>query len=390
MDDSALLPVYGPRDLIIDRGEGCYLIDQKGRRYLDCVGGVAVNALGHSHPAVVAAIEKQARLFIHASNLYLLPTQMELAAKLREATGYPKVFFSNSGTEANEGALKFARRHALKHSDNRRFRILTLTQSFHGRTFGSMTATGQDKIRQGFGPLLDGFEILPYNDVSALRAAIRDDVAAILVEPILAEGGILHHSPEMVQALRDAQAQGVLLIADEIQTGLGRTGTFLASTWLGIQPDLVTLAKPLGGGLPLGAILVSEAVAASLKQGDHGSTFGGNPVACAAGCAVLNEILRPGFLEDAGRRAESLAVELRGLLAKARDAGVAVGELRGRGFLLGFPYGGDLSALLAAARQEGVLIYRAGTDVVRLLPPLIFGAAEQIRLLEVLQKVLTR
>lgn len=396
MDDSALLPVYGARDLIIERGQGCYLFDSKGNRYLDCVAGVAVNALGHAHPAVVAAIEKQAQRFVHASNLYVLPTQVDLSTRLRTATGFPKVFFSNSGTEANEGAIKFARRHAevLAQASGQapRRRIVTFTQSFHGRTYASMTATGQDRIKQGFGPLLEGFTTVPFGDAAALRAALGPDVAAILFEPILAEGGILMHPPEVVAVLRQAQDEGVLLIADEIQTGLGRTGTFLACAWLGVRPNMVTLAKPLGGGLPLGAILVSGAIATSLKQGDHGSTFGGNPVACAAGCAVVDEILRHGFLEDLQRRSQILADGLRDLLDRKRKAGVPVGELRGRGFLLGFPYGksdgSDIAPLLLAMREQGVLVYRAGSHVVRLLPPLILSEAEIHALLEAFEVVL--
>jgi acetylornithine/N-succinyldiaminopimelate aminotransferase len=401
MDDSALLPVYGARDLIIDHGEGCFLYDSNGRRYLDCVGGVAVNALGHAHPAVVSAIEKQARRFIHASNLYVLPTQVELSTRLRTATGFPKVFFSNSGTEANEGAIKFARRHAevQAHGHAPRRRIITFTQSFHGRTYASMTATGQDRIRQGFGPLLEGFTTVPFGDAEALRKAIGaqaesggSDVAAILFEPILAEGGILTHPPEVVAVLRAAQEQGILLIADEIQTGLGRTGTFLACAWLGVRPDIVTLAKPLGGGLPLGAILVSDAVAMSLKQGDHGSTFGGNPVACAAGCAVVDVILHHGFLDDMMRRSDILVARLRDVLASKRAAGVPVGEVRGKGFLLGFSYGdpsgADVAPLQLAMREQGVLVYRAGANVVRLLPPLIISEPEINQLLAAFEVVL--
>jgi acetylornithine/N-succinyldiaminopimelate aminotransferase len=389
MDDTALLPVYGARDLVIDHGEGCYLVDAKGNRYLDCVGGVAVNALGHCHPAVVAAIEKQSRHFIHASNLYLLPSQMELAAQLRDATGFPKVFFCNSGTEANEGAIKFARRHALAQGHEKKWRIITFTQSFHGRTYASMTATGQDRIRQGFGPLLEGFTTVPFGDAGALRSALGPDVAAILFEPILAEGGILTHPAEVVAVLREAQSQGTLLIADEIQTGLGRTGTFLASTWLGVQPDLVTLAKPLGGGLPLGAILVSATVAASLKQGDHGSTFGGNPVACAAGNAVLAEIRQPNFLPDMQKRSTALANGLSELLQRKKAQGIPVGELRGRGYLLGFPFGGDLTQLLLRLREKGVLAYRAGSDVVRFLPPLILSESQGKVLIAALDATLT-
>ncbi len=381
-------PVYGERDFVLQRGEGCRVWDALGREYLDCVAGVAVNALGHGHPAVLAAIRKQSEAFVHGSNLYLLPAQIDLAKRLATATGFPRLFFCNSGTEANEGALKITRRHRVAQGQPWRMGVVAFEQSFHGRTYASMTATGQKKIYDGFGPLPGGFKHVPPGDAEALRAALTEDVGAVLFEPILAEGGILEHSPEMIAALREAQEQGVLLIADEVQTGLGRTGTFLACEALGLKPDLVTLAKPLGGGLPLGAVLMREEIAASLKQGDHGSTFGGNPVACAAGLAVVETLLAPGFLEGVRLRGKLLRDGLEGIVQRGKAMGLPLGPVRGRGFLLGFPYGGDLAGLIRKVRERGVLVYRAGADVLRVIPPLILSEEEIGRLLEALESAL--
>lgn len=368
--ENYLLQNYGPRDLVIARGRGSWVWDDQGNRYLDFVSGVAVNAFGHCHPPVVEAIKAQLERLLHGSNLYLLEPQMELAEALCKALGMDKAFFCNSGAEANEGAFKLARRHFLSKGREDRVEILSFAQSFHGRTYAAMAATGQDKIRKGFGPLPEGFRVLPANDPAALLAAVGPATAAVIFEPVMAEGGIVSQGAEMAAALSEAQKRGALLIADEIQTGLGRTGALLASRALGLEPDLVTLAKPLGGGLPLGAVLMREKVAAAIKAGDHGSTFGGNPVACAAGLAVLRELLRPGFLEDVRSRASLLRDGLAALLARQPQGGPARGPVLGKGFLAGFAYGGDLGALQAACRRNGLLVHRAGTDVLRLLPPL--------------------
>jgi acetylornithine/N-succinyldiaminopimelate aminotransferase len=400
--ENSLLGVYGPRDLTLARGEGSYVWDAEGRRYLDCVSGVAVNALGHGHPAVTAAIVEQAGKFLHASNLYVLPTQRDLATKLtelsaRSSLGARAVFFSNSGTEANEGAFKFARKYFSAGGRPERFEIISFSDSFHGRTYAALTATGQPKMWEGFGPLPAGFITVPANDVAALKAAVGPNTAAILYEPVQAEGGVVNMEPETAAALRALQAQGILLIADEIQTGLWRTGTFLGSEALGLKPDLVTLAKPLGGGLPLGAILLSEKVAAALKAGDHGSTFGGNPVACAAGLAVLGVLGSPEFQKDYQDRIALLRDGLEKLLQAKGAAGFDVGALRGRGFLIGFQYKGKASAenqgdgvpaLQKRLRDAGVLAHRAGADVLRLLPPLTFSRAEIAELLAALDKAL--
>ena len=386
MEKDHLLNNYGPRDLTFAKGQGSWVWDAEGNKYLDCVTGVAVNAFGHGFAPVVDAVKGQLERYLHASNLYLMEPQALLAAELCSAMGLDKAFFCNSGTEANEGAIKFARRHWLEKGKPGKIEILTFSSSFHGRTYGSMAATGQDKIRKGFGPLPEGFRILPVNDPAALLAAVSPDTAAILFEPLLAEGGIISLSPESVAALKHAQSMGALLIADEIQTGLGRTGDILASRALGLDPDLVTLAKPLGGGLPLGAVLMRGEIAASIHVGDHGSTFGGNPVACAAGRAVLAELLKPGFLDDVRARAASLRLRLEELIKRKAGQGMDCGPVVGKGFLTGFRLGGDLGAFQKACRANGLLVHRAGQDVIRLLPPLNIAAAEIDALIDRLER----
>jgi predicted acetylornithine/succinylornithine family transaminase len=376
MNPSYLLPNYGPRDLTLVRGRGSWVWDDRGRQYLDCVQGVAVNAFGHLHPPIVAAVQEQLGKLMHASNLYLSEPQAKLAEDLCHLAGTDAAFFCNSGTEANEAALKFARRHWVEQGRPGKIGILSFTHSFHGRTYGSMAATGQDKIRKGFGPLPEGFRILPVNDAGALRAAIGDDTAAVIFEPVEAEGGIIPLEPALALALKEAQARGVLLIADEVQTGCGRTGDFFASRALGIEPDLMTLAKPLGGGLPLGAVLLRKSVAASIHAGDHGSTFGGNPAACAAGLAVLAELRREGFLADMRARMAQLRADLEALVARGAAKGAPCGPVTGKGFLIGFRYGGDLGAFQRACRAHGLLVHRAGQDIVRLLPALNISREE--------------
>jgi predicted acetylornithine/succinylornithine family transaminase len=385
-----LLHNYGPRDLTIARGQGSWVWDSAGNRYLDCVSGVAVNAFGHLHPPIVAAIRTQLGNYLHASNLYLMEPQMRLAEALCAASGMDNAFFCNSGTEANEGAIKFARRHWLEKGRPEKFQILSFSSSFHGRTYASMAATGQDKIRTGFGPLPDGFRVLPVNDPAALRAAAGPETAAVIFEPILAEGGIISLSAEFAAELARAQAQGALLIADEIQTGLGRTGDMFASFALGLKPDLVSLAKPLGGGLPLGAVLLRRDVADSIHVGDHGSTFGGNPVACAAGLAVMSELNRDGFLESVRLRSALLRKGLESLIKGKSGQGIACGPVVGKGFLTGFHYAGDLAALQKACRGNGLLVHRAGTDVLRLLPPLNISEGEIGELIDRLDRSMVR
>jgi acetylornithine/N-succinyldiaminopimelate aminotransferase len=385
----ALLGVYGKRDLTIVRGEGSHVWDDAGHRYLDCVSGVAVNALGHGNSAVLLAIAKQAGEFLHTSNLYVVPAQRDLAARLAALSGFDAVFFSNSGTEANEGSIKFARRYFDLAGQPEKNEIISFTGSFHGRTYAAMAATGQEKIYKGFGPLPGGFIHVPANDVAALKAAVGPNTAAILFEPVQAEGGVVNMEQTTADALREIQAAGVLLIADEIQTGLWRTGTFLGADALCLKPDLVSFAKPLGGGLPLGAVLLRKKIADVLHVGDHGSTFGGNPVACAAGLAVLEALSDAAFQKDYQERIALLRGELAALIERKQKAGVPVGPLRGRGFLIGMQWTGtgdnDLPALQKRMRDAGVLVHRAGADVLRLLPPLTFSREDIKELMTALE-----
>lgn len=392
MESNFLLQNYGERDFKIVKGQGSWVWDEKGDRYLDCVSGIAVNAFGHGYEPVIAAIKSQLDLYLHASNLYLMQPQVELAKVLCETLGFAKAFFCNSGTEANEGAIKIARRYWLSQAGipghESKIEIITLASSFHGRTYGSMAATGQAKIRNGFGPLPEGFIHVPVNDVRALKEAVSEKTAAILFEPVLAEGGIISLSPEFVLALNQIQSKGVILIADEIQAGLGRTGAWLASKAMGIIADMVALAKPLGGGLPLGAVLMRENIASAIKAGDHGSTFGGNPVSCAAGLAVMKELAREGFLDDIKTRADLLKSRLEALVEKKSSQGIVCGPILGKGFLIGFRYGGDLTALVTECRVQKLLVHRAGTDVLRLLPPLNISTEEIKELIERLDRAM--
>ncbi len=361
-----VLGTYARQPLHFARGEGAWLWDLEGKRYLDLTSGIAVNALGHADPAVVAAIHEQASKLIHASNLYYTELHSRMASILCQRAGMDKAFFCNSGTEANEGAIKFLRKFWFEQGSAWRHEIVSFTDSFHGRTFGALAATGQDKLQAGFGPMLGGFvraELTP----ESLLESIGAHTAGVILEPILAEGGVMEPSPEFVKTLLELKAKhGFLLICDEILTGLGRTGDWFGFSHLGLTPDLITLAKPLGGGLPLGAVLMKQAIADTLKPGDHGTTFGGNPVAVAAGLAVLDRLARPGFFDGV----KSVAQRLREGLAALSGIG-PFGELRGRGMLIGIQVSCDPGKIIAAARDEGLIVYRAGANVLRLLPPLV-------------------
>lgn len=364
-----VLQTYARQPFVAARGEGAWVWDTEGRRYLDCVAGIAVNALGHSDPAVVAAVCEQASRLIHSSNLYHVPGQGRLAQILCEASGLQRAFFCNSGTEANEAAIKFARRYWHANGSAWRHEIATFEGSFHGRTYGALSATGQDKFQEGFGPMLPGFVRVPFNDAQALIAAVGPHTAAVIIEPILAEGGVLEPDAEFVLCLQDLQRRHkFLLIVDEIQTGLGRGGSLFAHQSLGFSADIVTLAKPLGGGLPLGAVLMSSRVAECLKPGDHGSTFGGNPVAVAAGLVVMERLTTPGFLEQVNQVAAHLRQGLESLVD-----GKTFLSVRGHGMILGLVTPLPPGQIIEAARDRGLLVTRAGADVVRLVPPLVLS-----------------
>ena len=380
-----VLGTYARQPLHLWRGDGAWVWDLDGKRYLDLTSGIAVNALGHADPVVVAAIHEQASRIAHASNLYYTDLHGRMAQMLCERAGMDKAFFCNSGTEANEGALKFVRKYWFEQGSAWRHEVVSFQNSFHGRTFGGMAATGQDKIQQGFAPMLPGFvraELTP----ESLRENVGAHTAAVILEPILAEGGIIEPSTEFVETLRELKTKhGFLLICDEIQTGLGRTGNWFGFEGTGLEPDLVTLAKPLGGGLPLGAVLLKQAVADSLKPGDHGTTFGGNPVAVAAGLAVLDRLSQPGFLDHV----KAVSKRLRDGLATLVGTGPFV-DLRGRGMLIGMKVTCDPGKLIEAARAEGLIVYRAGADILRLLPPLVLTEEQADLAVEGLRKAASR
>lgn len=353
-----LLPTYARAPVTIVRGEGTRVWDAEGRAYLDFGGGIAVVGLGHVHPAPTAAAHAQLDRLWHASNLYWTAPQAELATRLSERFGGAQAFFCNSGAEAVEAALKYARKATGKPG------VAALEGGFHGRTLGALSATGQPAKREPFAPLVPGVRFVPPNDIGALRAAVDDDVGLVLLEPILGEGGVIPLSAEFLAAARELDA---LLCLDEIQCGVGRSGTFFAFEQAGIRPDLVTLAKALANGLPIGALLVAEEVAGAFAPGDHGSTFGGNPVSCAAACAVVDAV-DDELLASVRIRSAALAAELATL--------PGVQEVRGRGLLLGVVLDRSASEVVAACRRRGLLVLTAGESVLRLAPPLTVEPSE--------------
>ncbi len=370
---SPVMPTYARAPLAFERGEGAWLIATDGTRYLDFGAGIAVNALGHAHPNLIAALERQAHKVWHVSNLYEIPEQTRLAERLVDATFADSVFFTNSGAEAMECCIKAARKYWHEKGAPERNRIVTFDGAFHGRTLATISAANQEKLVMGFGPLLPGFDQVPWGDLEAARAAIGPETAAILVEPIQGEGGIRTAPDGFLKGLRRlADEHGILLVLDEIQSGMGRTGTLFAHEQAGFTPDLMGVAKGIGGGFPLGACLATEAAAAGMTAGAHGSTYGGNPLACAVGNAVLDEILAPGFLDAVKEKAGYLRQRLAGLV----DAHPGViAELRGEGLMLGLKVveGRKNADLHGAARAQGLLTVPAGDNVLRVLPPLIIS-----------------
>ncbi|HEV7872516.1 MAG TPA: aspartate aminotransferase family protein [Enterovirga sp.] len=371
---SSILPVYARAELAFERGEGAWLVTTDGRRFLDFGGGIAVNALGHSHPHLVAALTEQASKVWHISNLYQNPDGERLAGRLTDATFADVVFFSNSGAEALEAAIKMARKYHSANGQPERFRIVTFEGAFHGRTLATIAAGGQKKYLEGFGPKVEGFDQVPFDDDEALKAAITPDTGAILIEPIQGEGGIRPVSNERLRALRAlCDERGLLLILDEVQSGVGRTGKLFAHEWAGIQPDIMAIAKAIGGGFPMGACLATAEAAKGMVPGTHGTTFGGNPLAMAVGNAVLDVVLEPGFFESV--RQNGLLLKQR--LAELKDHHPAViAEIRGEGMMLGLRLHVPNTDLVRATQAEGLLTIAAGDNVVRLLPPLIVSESE--------------
>ncbi|MBK3493737.1 acetylornithine transaminase [Viridibacillus sp. YIM B01967] len=356
---SALFGNYGRRPVHLVKGQGTKVYDEAGKEYLDFTSGIAVLSLGHANPILVNAIKEQSEKLWHISNLFDSPEQEQLAATLVKDTHLAHGFFCNSGAEANEAAIKLARKHTGKHT------IITFQQSFHGRTFGAMSATGQTKVQQGFGPLVEKFIHVPFNDVTALEAAVDDEVAAIMLEVIQGEGGVNVVSDEFGKAIaKICEEQGILLIVDEVQTGIARTGTRYAYEQIALKPNIVTLAKGLGGGFPIGAMLGTAEMYDTFSPGTHGTTFGGNPLAVAVAQTVLNHVFEKSFLREVMKKSDYFKEQL----AKALPADKF--SVKGRGLLLGLGCGEAVAPLITKAEEAGLLLVGAGEDVIRLLPPL--------------------
>ena len=375
-DNSAVMKTYGRTEIAFVRGDGCWLESDDGIRYLDCASGIAVNTLGHAHPGLVAALQEQAAALWHTSNLYRIPGQERVAKKLASLSGLDQVFFCNSGAEATEASVKIARRAAHEAGMPKRMTILCASGAFHGRTLGMLAATDRPAFRTGFGPMPAGFEHVTFGNLNSLRAAMGPHVAAIMIEAVQGEGGAKQvPSDYMAEARAAADEFGALIIADEVQAGIGRTGHMFSFQESGIKPDIVALAKGLSGGFPVGAVIASEKVGNAMTPGTHGSTFGGNPLAMAAAEVVLDELSKPGFLADVQRRAALLDKGLQEL----HDAfPQAIMELRGRGFLRGIKFadGCNVATIMAGLREQHVLAVPAAENTLRLLPPLIISEEE--------------
>ena len=369
-----LMPTYGERDIAFTKGEGPYLHTEDGRRFLDFGGGIAVTALGHAHPHLVAALKDQAERLWHTSNLYNIPNQERAGRRLTENSFADTVFFCNSGLEAIEAGIKLVRKHHADKGETDRYRIITVDGCFHGRSLASISASGQEKLIKGFGPVVDGFDQVPFGNTNALRAAVDGRTCAILVEPVQGEGGIRSMNEDYLRAVRALCDEfGLLMFLDEVQCGMGRTGRLFAYEWAGIEPDVMALAKGLGGGFPVGACLATAAAASGMTAGTHGSTFGGNPLATAAVNAVLDVILEEGFLDNVRSQAASLKDRLE---AVASQHPTVIEEVRGKGLMVGLRVGPENGTVVAKLREHGLLAVPAGENVVRLLPPLNIGDAQ--------------
>jgi acetylornithine/N-succinyldiaminopimelate aminotransferase len=384
----AVMPTYARQDVVFERGEGPWLIATTGERYLDFASGVAVNALGHAHPRLIAALTGQAEKMWHCSNLYRVAGQERLAERLCEVTFADKVFFSNSGAEACEGAIKLARRYHFANGHPEKWRIVTFKGAFHGRTLATIAAAGNEKYLEGFGEPAPGFDLVDFGDVEAAEKAIGPHTAAIMVEPVQGEGGVRAGSNQFLKALRKlCDDHGLLLVLDEVQCGMGRTGKLFAHEWAGIKPDVMAVAKGIGGGFPVGCFMATNEAAKGMVPGTHGSTYGGNPLAMAVGNAVLDAILEPGFLD----RVNVMSLRLKQELARVKDENPGVvEEVRGSGLLAGIKVKPPMGEVVAACTAEKLLTVGAGENVVRLLPPLNVTEAEIAEAVERLSRALKR
>jgi len=382
---TAVMPTYARADLAFERGEGPYLFSTDGRRFLDFCGGIAVDVLGHAHPHLVECLQEQAGKLWHVSNLYRIPGQEKLADRLAASSFADLVFFCNSGAEAVEGGLKLCRKYHSANGNPERWRIIACSDSFHGRTLATISAANNEKHTEGFGPRTEGFDTVPFGNLNVLRAAITGETAGILVEPIQGEGGIHPADMDYLRGLRQvADEFGLLLFFDEVQCGIGRTGKMWAHEWAGIAPDVMAVAKGLGGGFPVGAFLATSEAAKGMTAGTHGSTFGGNPLAMAVGNAVLDVLLEDGFLAHVERVGGYLADKLAGLVS--RHGGVFT-EARGSGLMQGVVCGPDFGAISNKLTDEGLLTVGAAGNVIRLLPPLIIEESHVDEAIAIMDRV---
>ncbi len=381
-----IMNTYGRIPIVLIKGEGARVWDSDGKEYLDFVAGIAVCSLGHSHPAVAAAIRKQAETLTHVSNLYHIEPQIHVAERLVTHSFADKVFFCNSGAEANEAAIKLARKYGHEIMEGNRFEIITMENSFHGRTLTTVTATGQKKFQLGFEPLPEGFRYVPFNDIAAVEKAITETTCAVMVEPIQAEGGILIPDDDYLQRLRRlCDDKGILLIFDEVQVGMGRTGTLFAYEQSGVHPDIMTLAKALGNGFPVGAMLATDAAAAAFVPGNHASTFGGNPLGMTACLTTLDTMLNGGILDNCKAVGSYFLDRLKQLKATHHDI---ITDVRGRGLIVGVELSIAGDTIVAQAMEKGVLINCTNGTILRFVPPLIITREDVDKVIEVLDEVM--
>lgn len=386
-DKSDYLPVFARYNIVLDYGDGPYVYDTKGKKYIDFLAGIAVNVVGHNYKPLVDAVSKQASKMIHCSNLYYTEVQVEAAEKLKKLSGMDKVFFGNSGAEANEGAIKLARKYATN-IDPEKIQIISALHSFHGRTLATLTATGQDHYHHGFGPLPAGFDYVPYNDIQALEAKMSDKTCAVMLEAIQGEGGVHVPDPDYLPKVRAlCDKYNAVLIFDEVQCGMGRTGTFFGCQQFGVKPDIVTLAKGLAGGVPIGAFMATDKVANAFHAGDHGSTFGGNPLACAAACVVLDALIDGNLMENAKEIGAYLQSKFEEYKAKYPNL---IKEVRGRGLILGMELTRPGREIANECLDYGAIINCTAGNVLRFVPPLNITKAHVDELISVLDKVLPK
>lgn len=386
-DKSDYLPVFARYNIVLDHGDGPYVYDTKGKKYIDFLAGIAVNVVGHNYKPLVDAVSKQASKMIHCSNLYYTEVQVEAAEKLKKLSGMDKVFFGNSGAEVNEGAIKLARKYATN-IDPEKIQIISALHSFHGRTLATLTATGQDHYHHGFGPLPAGFDYVPYNDIQALEAKMSDKTCAVMLEAIQGEGGVHVPDPDYLPKVRAlCDKYNAVLIFDEVQCGMGRTGTFFGCQQFGVKPDIVTLAKGLAGGVPIGAFMATDKVANAFHAGDHGSTFGGNPLACAAACVVLDALIDGNLMENAKEIGAYLQSKFEEYKAKYPNL---IKEVRGRGLILGMELTRPGHEIANECLDYGAIINCTAGNVLRFVPPLNITKAHVDELISVLDKVLPK